>query len=225
MLICGIDEARRGPIIGPMFMCAAFIEEKGMKKLEEVKPKDSKLLTPQQREELYEKIIPVLKNYKLAIMQPSEIDDAVKGKDGLNLNWLEAKHQAEILNEFNPDKAIIDCPSNNITAYKNYLKKLLKTNKTELILEHNAERHTVVAAASIIAKVTGDRQIEKIKKEIGIDFGSGYMSDPKTSEFLKNNFEKHADLFRKSWAPYQEIANKKFQSSLSDFSKFLIEDK
>lgn len=225
VLICGIDEARRGPVLGPMVMCGAFIEEKDLPKLEALNPKDSKLLSREEREELYPKLLSTLKYHKVIIMQPSEIDKAVHGHDGLNLNKLEAHKQAEILNEFNPDKAIIDCPSNNIKSYRQQLLKLLKNKKIDLILEHHAERYPLVAAASIIAKVTGDNEIEKIKKQIGIDFGSGYMSDPKTVDFLKNNFEKHKDLFRKSWFPYQELVNKKFQKSLTDFTQFLKEEK
>src|SRR3989338_10257021 len=158
MLICGIDESRRGPVLGCMVMCGAMIEEKDMPKLVALKPKDSKLLTRGEREEIYPKLLSALKYYKVIIMQPKEIDKAVHGHDGLNLNKLEAHKQAEILNEFNPDKAIIDCPSNNIASYKIYLKKLLKNKTVELILEHNAERYPLVAAASIIAKVTGDKE-------------------------------------------------------------------
>ena len=225
MLICGIDEARRGPVLGCMVMCGALIEEKDLPKLIAVKPRDSKLMTTAEREHMYPKLLPVLKYYKVFILQADEIDKAVHGHDGLNLNKLEARKSADILNQFEPDKAIIDCPSNNINSYKIYLKKLLKNKKIELILEHNAERYPLVAAASIIAKVTGDREIEKLKKRIGIDFGSGYMTDPKTVEFLKNNFEKYPELFRKSWFPYQELVNKKFQKSLSDFTQFLKEEK
>jgi len=225
VLICGIDEARRGPVLGPMVMCGAMIDEEDLAKLVALKPRDSKLMTAAEREHLYPKLLSVLKHYKVIIIQPNEIDKAVHGHDGLNLNKLEARKSAEILNEFEPDKAIIDCPSNNINSYKIYLKKLVKNKKVELVLEHNAERYPLVAAASIIAKVTGDREIEKIKKQIGIDFGSGYMSDPKTVEFLKNNFEKYPELFRKSWFPYQELVNKKFQKNLSDFTQFLKEEK
>ena len=224
VLICGIDEARRGPVLGPMAMCGVFIEEKDMPKLVALKPKDSKLLTSKEREKLCPEIESVLKYCKVIIMQPNEIDKAVHGHDGLNLNKLEAVKQAEILNEFNPEKAIIDCPSNNIKSYKQQLLKLLKNKKLELVLEHNAERYPLVAAASIIAKVTGDAEVEKLKKQIGIDFGSGYMSDPKTAEFLKNNFEKYPELFRKSWFPYKDLMNKKFQKSLSDFTQFLKEE-
>lgn len=225
MLICGIDEARRGPVMGPMVMCGAMIEEKDMPKLVALKPKDSKLLTKEEREEIYPKLLSVLKYYHIFIITPQQIDKAVHGHDGLNLNKLEAKKQAEILNEFNPDKAVIDCPSNNVDSYRIYLKKLLKNKNVDLILEHKAERYPLVAAASIIAKVTGDREIENTKKGLGIDFGSGYMSDPKTVEFLQKNFEKYPELFRKSWFPYQELVNKKFQKSLSDFTQFLKEER
>ena len=224
VLICGIDEARRGPVLSVMVMCGALIEEEDLPKLIKLKPRDSKLMTADEREDLYPKLIKVLKHCKIFIISPEEIDKAVHGHDGLNLNKLEAVKQAEILNEFNPEKAIIDCPSNNIKSYRQQLLKLLDNKKIELFLEHNAERYPLVAAASIIAKVTGDREIEKIKKQIGIDFGSGYMSDPKTVEFLKNNFEKYPELFRKSWFPYKDLVNKKFQKSLSDFTQFLKEE-
>lgn len=224
ILICGIDEARRGPVLGPMVMCGAMIGEKDLPNLIALKPKDSKLLTSEEREKSYPKILSVLKYCKVIIMQPKEIDNAVHGHDGLNLNKLEARKQADILNEFNPDKAIIDCPSNNIESYREYLKKLLKNKKIEILLEHNAERYSLVAAASIIAKVTGDREIEILKKQIGIDFGSGYLTDTKTIEFLKNNYENYPELFRKSWLPYQDLVNKKFQKSLVSFTHFLKEE-
>ena len=47
------------------------------------------------------------------------------------------------------------------------------------------------------------------------------MSDPKTTEFLEKNYEKHQDLFKKSWLPYKDIVNKKFQRKLEDFSQFI----
>ena len=225
VLICGIDESRRGPVLGAMVMCGALIDEEDLPELEKLGPKDSKLLSKEEREEIYPKLIKVLKHYKVIIIQPDEIDKAVHGHDGLNLNKLEAHKQSDILNEFNPEKAIIDCPSNNIKSYGVLIKKLLKYKKLELILEHNAERYPLVAAASIIAKVTGDKEVEKIKKEISIDFGSGYMSDPKTVDFLKSNFENYPELFRKSWFPYKDLVSQKFQKSLSDFTQFLKEEK
>lgn len=226
MLICGIDEAGRGPVIGPLVMCGFLIKEDDEKELVRLKVKDSKLLTKNQRENLFDKIKDISKNYKLIIVEPQEIDRAVHYHDGLNLNRLEARKSAEILNELNPDKTIIDAPSNNIKNYKKYLSRFVKNKNIEIILEHKADfKYPVVSAASILAKVTRDNEIEKLKKHIGIDFGSGYMTDPKTVEFLKNNFEKFPELFRKSWFPYQELVSNKFQKSLSDFTQFLKEEK
>lgn len=206
-------------------MCGFQIEEKQEAQLKRTKVKDSKLLTRGEREDLYPKILKISDKYKIIIINPQEIDRAVKGHDGLNLNWLEADKSAEIINDLMPDKTIIDAPGNNIDKYRDYLLKKLKNKSINLILEHKADvNYPVVSAASILAKVTRDNEIEKLKKQIGVDFGSGYMSDPRTVEFLKNNFESYPELFRKSWFPYQELMNKKFQKSLSDFTQFLKEE-
>ncbi|MBS3104852.1 ribonuclease HII [Candidatus Woesearchaeota archaeon] len=206
-------------------MCGFQIEEKQETQLRKIKVKDSKLLTREEREGLYTKILKISHKYKLIIINPQEIDKAVRGHDGLNLNWLEADKSAEILDNLNPNKAIIDAPGNNIEKYRVYLLKKLKNKDIKLVLEHKADlNHPVVSAASILAKVTRDTEIELLKKELGIDFGSGYMTDPKTVEFLKNNYENYPEIFRKSWFPYQNLVNKKFQKSLSDFTQFLKEE-
>ena len=228
MLICGIDEAGRGPVLGPLVMVGVLIKEEDEEKLKKIGVKDSKLLTKQQRDYLFKKIIKIAEKYQILIVQSEEVDQAVNGYEGLNLNWLEAEKSIEIINSLNPGKAIIDCPSNNISKYKNYLTTKIENKKINLILEHKADfNYPVVAAASIIAKVTRDNEIEKIKSKIKTDFGSGYMSDSKTVDFLEKYYEKHEDLFRKSWAPYKKALNKKFQKKLEDFSQFIekTEDK
>ena len=223
-LICGIDEAGRGPVIGPLVMCGILIKEEDEEKLVKLKVKDSKLLTKKKREYLFDKIKDISDKYEIIVIDPDEIDYAVNNHDGLNLNKLEARKTADIINLLKPDKAIVDAPSNNIKSYKQYLFELIKNKNIELVLEHKADlNYPVVSAASILAKVTRDNEIEKIKKEIKIDFGSGYMTDPKTVDFLEKNYEKYPDLFRKSWAPYQRKLNGKFQKSLEAFSDFIEE--
>ncbi|MEK6984162.1 MAG: ribonuclease HII [Nanoarchaeota archaeon] len=215
----------KGPVIGPLVMCGLLIKEDDEKDLVRLKVKDSKLLTKEIRESLFDKIKDISKKYKLIIIEPNEVDNAVGRHDGLNLNKLEARKSAEILNELGPDKAIIDAPSNNIKSYKEYLSIFIKNKEIDLVIEHKADvNYPVVSAASILAKVTRDNEIDKLKKQINIDFGSGYMSDPKTVDFLQKNFEDYPELFRKSWFPYQELVNKKFQKSLSDFTQFLKEE-
>ena len=222
ILICGIDEAGRGPIIGPLVMCGLVVKDTEAKKLVDLKVKDSKLLTKAKREYFFDKIKDISYKYELIVVYPDEIDHAVNNHDGLNLNKLEARKSADIINILKPDKAIIDTPSNNIKSYRQYLFKYIENKNIELILEHKADlNHPIVSAASILAKVTRDNEIEKIKKKIKMDFGSGYMTDPKTIEFLEKHYEKYPDLFRKSWLPYQDILNKKFQKKLEDFSQFI----
>ena len=147
VLISGIDEAGRGPVIGPLVIAGVSIEEKDLNKLKRFGVRDSKLLSPRQREDLFDKIINTVKKYKVIIIQPDEIDSALKSKN-LNLNWLEAIKSAEIINSLKPKKVIVDCPSNNITAYKNFLRKHLGNKKTKLVLEHKADLKYVIVSAA-----------------------------------------------------------------------------
>ncbi len=215
-LICGIDEAGKGPVIGPLVICGVLISEKDLPKLQALNPKDSKLLTPKRRSELEKKIKQVVKDYKIIKVSPKEIDNAVESKT-LNLNWLEAIKCAEIINSLKPNTVFLDCPSNNINAFSDYLKNYLDNKKISLTCSHKADqKYIIVSAASILAKTTRDSEIEKIKEKIGINFNSGYPSDEKTQEFLKKYHNKFPEIFRKSWASYKNIKKAK-QKSLAEF--------
>lgn len=217
MIICGVEEAGRGPVIGPMVMAAVCIEEKDQKRLKAIDVKDSKLLSPKKRELLFDRIKEIVRDYKIIIISPAEIDDVLNGED-LNLNSLEALTSAKLIDSLSPDKAILDCPSNNIPAYTRTVRKFLKNDDVEIIAEHKADlNHIVVGAASILAKVTRDREIEEIKRTLGVDFGSGYPSDPKTVAFLEKNWAKEDVIFRKSWASYKKLAKSRNQKSIGDF--------
>jgi len=216
-LICGVDEAGRGPVIGPMVIVGILVNEKQESKLQWIGVKDSKLLSPRQRETLFEKILAIVKDYKIEIISPSQIDAALNDTD-MNLNWLEAIKTAGIINKLKPHKAYIDSPSNNLNDYRNYIKNRLTSKKTELCVEHKADKnHPSVGAASIIAKVTRDKEIKKIKRQTGQEIGSGYTSDPVTVDFLKKNYDKYPDIIRKSWISYKEIIKDKKQRKLREF--------
>ncbi len=214
-IILGVDEARRGPVIGPLIISGVTIDERDEIKLKKLGVKDSKLLTPKKREELYPKIIKTVKGYKIIEVSPTEIDAALESQE-LNLNLLEAHKTAQIINELKPDKAFIDCPSPNKKRYEAYLRNLLDNKEIELVIEHKAEKYPVVAAASIISKVYGDNIIKEIKKKYG-NIGPGYMSNPITQKFLKENWEKHPEIFRKSWISWKNHKNHKEQKSLEEF--------
>lgn len=219
MKICGIDEAARGPIIGPLVMAGVVVNEEDIPKLERLGVKDSKLLTREKREELFEKIKEIAVDHKISIVSASEVDNALRSA-GSNLNWLEADTSSEIVNQFSANQVIVDCPSINVSAYRDYFLRKLNNQDVELIVEHKADlNYLVVAAASILAKVTRDREIEKMKEEFRVDFGSGYLSDPKTQEFLQKNFDdsQFEGFFRKTWTPFANLIEGKKQKRLGEF--------
>jgi ribonuclease HII len=215
--VLGVDEARRGSVIGDMIICGALINEQDEYKLKKLGVKDSKLLSQKRKEWLFPKILKIIKNYEAKIITPKELDKAVGKEDGLNLNWLEAHKTAEIINKLNPNKAIIDCPSPNIRKYKEFLLNLLKNKNVELIVENHAEKYMSVAAASVIAKVIAEEQLKKLKKEFKVEFGSGYTSDPRTQKFVRENFDKYPGIFRKSWMTYKNHEQAKKQRKLEEF--------
>ena len=215
VLVCGIEESGRGPVIGPMVICGAMINENNLDKLEKLNVRDSKVMTPKAREKMYQDLQNYVK-YEVIIIPPSEIDDALEA-DSLNLNKLEGNKMAEVINTLDPDKVIIDCPSNNIKEFVRFVKKSIKKEK-EIIAEHKADaNYRIVSAASVIAKVTRDREIEVLKKEIGINFGSGYATDPRTVDFLQKNWDQYPHIFRKTWESYKRIIRMQGQKNLDEF--------
>lgn len=219
-IIVGLDEAGRGPVLGPLVMAALAVKEENIQKLEWMGVKDSKQLSTEVREELFGRIREVVEDFRIEMIEPDAIDLSVDGGNS-NLNWMEADTSARMISELDPDVIIVDCPSPNIPAYKNYFASKLSKGvreKAQLIVEHKADvNYIVAAAASIVAKVIRDRQIEHLKSEIGINFGSGYMSDPKTQDFLKKCYKAHPHLFRRSWQSYKNVEENAKQKKLGEF--------
>ena len=82
---------------------------------------------------------------------------------------------------------------------------------------HKADQdNVVVAAASILAKVTRDREIAIIEDKHGIVIGSGYPSDPKTKNFLRENVYNPSlkEHIRFSWSPVKNIIANRFQTKV-----------
>jgi ribonuclease HII len=216
--VLGVDEAGRGPIVGPMVIVGALFKKTDEPKLKKLGVKDSKLLTPKKREELFPKIKEIAKDYKVIEVSPAEIDQ--RFSVNINLNKLEAVKYAELINELKPDVAIIDCPSPNTKSFAEYLSQFIE-HKCELVCENYADKNYLeVGAASIIAKVIRDSRIAEIQEAVGMPIGVGYTHDKVTLGFvekaLKNN-EWLNKYIRKSWLTFQNIKNKKEQKRLGDF--------
>ena len=220
--ILGIDDAGRGPILGPMVLAGVLIDKKDEEILRNFGVKDSKLLNSKKRQEIAEKIKEKF-DFHFELALPKEIDE--RAANGTNLNWIEAVKAAKIINTLSkkfPEKikkvkVIIDCPSINTEKWGNYLLKYIdKPEKIKLVCEHKADLNYVcVSAASIIAKTTRDAEIDKLKKTFG-EIGSGYASDPVTQKFLEKNMKKLEDAgaVRKSWDTYKKIMARKEQKGL-----------
>ncbi len=218
-LILGIDEAGRGPVIGPLVVAGCLVTGEVEKQLKNIGVKDSKDLTQKRREFLAEKIKELAETFEIEIALPNEIDDKIGSG---NLNELEAKKIASIINKINKGfgkiKVVVDCPSVNIGKWTDYLKtKINNLSNLEIVCEHKADKnHVAVSAASIIAKTIREIEMSKLREKYGNEIGSGYSSDPNTCKFLEKYSQKHehAGIFRKTWQTWKELCNKKEQRKL-----------
>lgn len=213
----GIDEAGRGPVIGPLTIAGVSLDEETRIKFKEIGVKDSKLLSIRKIFAL-ERIIKENSKYKLIVKSAKEIDDRFLLRK--NLNYLELDEMADIANSLEGEQVIVDSPSANVKKVEEYLSKKITGKK--VIARNYADRDYIeVGAASILAKAQREREVAKIKKIFDYDFGSGYPSDPKTKLFLsilkKNNKldqYPYSEYIRKSWFTIKNIKN----ITLNDFS-------
>ena len=204
MQVCGIDDAGRGSMLGPLVISGISIDKKNLRKLSSLGVKDSKKLSPKNRELLYKKIIALVDDYYITKIPPRSIDASVKRH---GLNELEAKYMAKVVSRLDPDTSYVDSCDVNPKRFGKEISKLSDNHKIKSY-HHADSRFVVVSAASILAKVTRDRAIEKLRKTH--DLGSGYPSDSKTIKFVANYHKINHSLptfVRKSWKPVQKILN------------------
>ena len=217
MNILGIDEAGRGPVIGPMVMCGYLVEEERVHELKALGVKDSKLLSPEKREELFPKIKAIARDMVVLSIPAKEID---RLRTETNLNKLEIERMRQMIMLLRPDVAKIDAPEANTVKFHGKVARGI--SNTKIVAENFADkRHVEVGAASIIAKVHRDREISKLHGKYGF-FGSGYASDDRTIRFLKDwlqNNNDFPDIVRKSWITAITMKSEREQKKLAQFTK------
>jgi len=202
--------------MGPMVVAGVRVHDQG--KLIEIEVKDSKRLSSKRRDELEEKIKDFCE-FTVRVVSAEDIDSLRKS---MTLNALEVYVFANIIDELCGDKdtCYVDSASTDEKKFKNEIEKRLK-KRTKVVSEHGADdEYPVVSAASILAKVERDRRIHEISKELDRDIGSGYPSDPKTRDFLKDWISEHGSLppyTRKSWETSRDLLNKFKTRSLDEF--------
>jgi len=186
--VCGVDEAGRGPLVGAVVAGAVVLDpENPIEGL-----KDSKKLSPARREYLYEQIMQKAKAWGIGEASPAEID----GINILQATMLAMRRAIEDLTTRLgawPDKALIDgnrCPELPIAA--------------EAIVKGDA-KEPAISAASILAKVTRDRQMQELHERHPQYGFAQHMGYPTEAHFAAlQNFGVCAE-HRRSFAPVRRI--------------------
>jgi len=186
--VCGVDEAGRGPLVGDVVAGAVVLDPSnpisGLK--------DSKKLTPARRDFLYEQIMEKAKAWGVGQASPAEIDDI----NILQATMLAMRRAVEDLASRLgawPDKALIDgnrCPELPIPS--------------EAIIKGDA-KEPAISAASIIAKVTRDRQM-KILDALHPQYGfAQHMGYPTEAHFAALKEFGVCDEHRRSFSPVRKV--------------------
>ena len=216
MLILGIDEAGRGPVIGPLVICGVLIRQASLAELVKKGVRDSKSLVSSRRLKLKKEIELLVQDYELIIISPQQID-----KKGMN--DLELESTITLIRRFHPHGVIVDAPTRNCNSYKEKIRGFLNPEtKIELVVENFADQnYPVVGAASILAKVERDRRMSELKRRYG-SLGSGYPSDSRTINFLRGYLRLHKDfppIVRKRWKTLQRILEQESRDILEYLGK------
>lgn len=183
MKILGIDEAGRGPVLGPLVIAGVLTDEAGLAALAMLGVRDSKALSRKRRAELAPRIAQIARTKAVAI--PADRLEE-------NLNEVELQAMADLISDLQPDVVYFDVPVHpgGVKGYCHRLRELVGPGP-ELFGENRADRkYSIVAAASIVAKVERDRAVLALHEEYG-DFGWGYPSEPKTRNFLESWYRQH----------------------------------
>jgi len=186
--VCGVDEAGRGPLVGAVVAGAVVLDPSnpidGLR--------DSKKLTPARREFLYEQIIEKAKAWGVGQASPAEIDD-INILQATMLAMRRAIEDLTIRLGAWPDKALVDgnrCPDLPISA--------------EAIIKGDS-KEPAISAASIIAKVTRDRQMQALDK-LHPQYGfAQHMGYPTEAHFAALKEFGACDEHRRSFSPVRRV--------------------
>ena len=219
MMICGADEAGRGPCVGPLVVAGILVENDA--ELIHIGVCDSKQLTPRRRELLAPMIKKIASKYEIIVIPAADIDDLRKT---MTLNELEVFIYSKIIEKLRPEICYVDAVDVKEERFgKDILSHL--SYKPQIISEHKAdEKYPIVGAASILAKITRDEHVRKIALELepklNLSLGSGYPADPVTIKFLKTWVSQFGSLpphVRKSWETCQQLIKEKNTKRLDQF--------
>ena len=213
-MFCGVDEAGRGSVMGPLVVGAVYVEDDT--ELMELGVRDSKKLTPKRRVAMYDRILDIADGYSIVTVSADEIDIR---RERESLNDIELAMFVDATGRYPVLRVYADCPDVNEMSFQSALTARL--GGTDVIARHKADdTYPVVSAASIIAKVTRDRLIADISKEFGENIGSGYPSDKVTTGFIEKWIKENGrspPYTRNSWETVRAIKSRLSVRKLTDW--------
>lgn len=205
----GLDEAGRGPVLGPLVL--AGVAHTDLALFAEMGCTDSKLLTPDRRKALDREIrrTPGVRVEVRSI--EADVLDAER-REGRSLNVIELARFRDILQSLDADEAWVDAADVDAKRFGTHLAAGLP-KPVRVVSEHKADlNHPIVGAASIVAKVERDRAIarlaRRLERKVNLPMGSGYASDPLTQAFLRRwwlDFGALPEGTRQTWATARDL--------------------
>ncbi|RUS79987.1 hypothetical protein EGW08_012252 [Elysia chlorotica] len=209
----GIDEAGRGPVLGPMVYGICFSPVADKEKFGSMGFADSKTLTEEQRDNIFSEINSALDllGWMVEILSPAYISRSMLRRDKYNLNALSHDCAIRLVKTaiergVNVTELYVDTVGDP-EKYQAKLKEVFPT--IDVTVAKKADSlYPVVSAASICAKVARDKAVKnwEFQERIILDepnYGSGYPGDPKTKHFLEASFDRvfgFPDFVRFSWS-------------------------
>lgn len=188
-----------------MFVAGLVIEEDRLFDLASFGVRDSKLLTPAKREILAKKISGIAADQYILEVKAQVIDDL---RLIMTMNEIMVRSFSTVVANLHADRGILDAADVNAQRFADRVKA---ASKTSMILqaEHKADqRHHVVSAASILAKVRRDASMRELEDAMHCKIGSGYPHDQDTINFLTEWVKEKQALppcARQSWSTAQRI--------------------
>src|SRR5947209_17383639 len=166
MKVCGVDDAGRGPVIGPLVIAGVIIEEEKLDRLKMLGVKDSKQLVASARTRLSKEIPSVVDDYHVVELGAEELDRIVnRAPKFQRLNLLEAKAMAQVIEKLRPELAYVDSSDTRTERLKNNILDCLSFTP-RIVSEHKADiNDPVVSAARLTAKVHRHRRREELRKK------------------------------------------------------------
>lgn len=213
--VIGVDEAGRGPVIGPLVVCALRVYESELDTLREIGAKDSKQLSPKDREQVAAIIRDEAESrgwgIGIVVCEPLRIDSNSLHSD---LNRLEVDLFSEAIEASSkslPSGIVMadSCDVNELRFSRRISSRLGgEWSNWEIDSRHAMDSIDPVAgAASILAKVKRDAEISRIAEDVGFSVGSGYPSDTITRNAVRvlvSGDLPHTDL-RWSWSTVSDL--------------------